>query len=144
VSATVTAGASELRLTPAIADLARLYPWVETVAADWALSARARFALHVALEEAVANAAMHGFAPEAGGEIVVRLGLDGADVVAEVEDTGRPFDPTTTSVPPRPATIAEATPGGRGLGLLRHYCRTMAYVRADGRNRLTLRVAADG
>jgi anti-sigma regulatory factor (Ser/Thr protein kinase) len=56
-----------------------------------------------------------------------------------VEDAGRPFDPGAAELPARPASLADAMPGGLGLRLLRHHCRDLSYRRTDGRNRLTLR-----
>ncbi|MDE2199329.1 MAG: ATP-binding protein [Rhodospirillales bacterium] len=128
-----------LRLRHPSDDLARLYPWLEAAAAAQRVPHELLYGMHVALEEAVANAALHGFAPGAGGEIAVSLHRSADAATLVIEDTGRPFDPTAATPPARPAQLDEATPGGRGLVLLRHYCRDIRYARAGGRNQLALR-----
>jgi anti-sigma regulatory factor (Ser/Thr protein kinase) len=128
-----------LRVGSAAADLARLYPWLDTQADARHLPKTVLARMHVALEEAVMNVAMHAFSPGEPGEITVRLDTspDGAALV--VEDSGRPFDPTAAPSPERPTSLSEARPGGLGLTLLRHYCREISYARIGDRNRLTLR-----
>lgn len=111
-----------------IAGLGRLYPWLEEQAAG--LPDTLRHAMHVALEEAVVNVAMHG-APTA---IRVRLALEATAAVLVVEDDGPAFDPVAA-----PGAGPREGPGGAGLKLLRHFCRDMGYVRDGGMNRLTLR-----
>jgi len=124
-----------LILTPGGEDLARLYPWLDERAAARRLPKPMLHGMHVALEEAAANAAMHGF-PD---EIQVRLCCSDAAATLVVEDNGRAFDPTVVSPAARPASLAETKPGGLGLMLLRHYCADVNYERAGARNRLTLR-----
>lgn len=126
-----------LRIAPADADLARLYPWLEDAAAT--LPPALRNGMHVALEEVVMNVAMHGFAPGQAGEITIRLCRAPDSAALVVEDSGHAFDPTAAAAPARATSLEEAVPGGLGLTLLRHYCRDIAYERVDGRNRLTLR-----
>ena len=133
-----------LRITSAGADLARLYPWLDAAADAAALPPSVLNGMHVALEEAVANVAMHAYPADAPGEIAIRLTRlpDGAAALT-VEDRGPPFDPTAAPAhPPHPASIQDAEPGGLGLTLMRHYCSAIAYERVDGTNRLILRFAA--
>lgn len=126
-----------LRLTPALADLARLYPWLDEVAAG--VPPGLMPGLHVVLEEAAANVAMHAYPPGQQGEIVVRLRTAPDTVELVVEDAGLPFDPTQARAGARPADAREMQVGGWGLGLIRRYCPDIAYARRDGRNVLTLR-----
>lgn len=114
-----------------MAELARLYPWLE--AAAGALPERLRHDMHVALEEAVVNVAMHGLPPGDAHGIEVRLLLDAAAAELVVEDRGPAFDPLATPEQPREG------PGGLGLRLLRRFCPEPSYRRLDGRNRLSLR-----
>ncbi len=126
-----------LHLSTDAGDLGRLYPWLDAAASS--LPGAMLHGMHVVLEEAVANVAMHGFAPGERGEITVRLDLSADAASLVVEDSGRRFDPTTAPVAERPASLWEAEPGGLGLVLLRHYCRDISYERTGDRNRLTLR-----
>ncbi len=132
---------ARLRISKAAEDLARLYPWLDEAAAAFALAPGLLEKMHVALEEAVMNVVMHADLPAAAPEILVSLHAGAGVVALVVEDGGQEFDPVAAPEKPRPKNLAEAEPGGMGLKLLRRYCSAMAYERAAGRNRLTLRFA---
>jgi anti-sigma regulatory factor (Ser/Thr protein kinase) len=135
----VAAPAAILRIGVAAADLARLYPWLDTEARVRGVPAAIVQRMHVALEEAVANVAMHAYAPAEDGEITIRLLTASDEAVLVIEDGGPAFDPTLAQPRPRAERIEDAQPGGLGLTLLRHFCGDISYRRADGRNCLTLR-----
>jgi anti-sigma regulatory factor (Ser/Thr protein kinase) len=128
-----------LRIGVALADLARLYPWLEAEAASRAVPPALAQKMHVALEEAVMNVAMHAYGPGGDGEIAIRLLAAPDAATLLIEDTGPAFDPTAAVPRERAATLAETQVGGLGLTLLRHYCKDIAYERAGERNRLSLR-----
>jgi anti-sigma regulatory factor (Ser/Thr protein kinase) len=130
--------ADMLRITPAPADLARLYPWLDEAAAPLALPKPLLNSMHVALEEAVMNVVMHGFSPEHVQEIFIHFTPEPAKAVIVVEDAGKAFDVTQATEKARPASLLDAEPGGLGIKLLRHYCKDISYARESGRNRLTL------
>lgn len=128
-----------LRVSTVIADLARVYPWLDAVADAHSVPASLLPAMHVVLEEAVANVAMHAYPTGEVGEITVRLCRDTDTIVLTVEDAGVAFDATAVSLPDRAVSLQDATPGGLGLRLIRRYCPDMTYERRDGHNQLTLR-----
>ena len=131
--------AGELHLSAGIADLARVYPWLDQIAAGIPPDLLAR--MHVVLEEAVANAALHGFPDGSQGRITIRARHLPTETVLEIEDDGIAFDPTTASPRARARSLDEVEPGGWGLGLIRAYCQTVTYRRQSGRNHLTLHFA---
>ncbi len=131
--------AAVLRIGVALEELSRLYPWLDTEAAGRAVPAALVQKMHVALEEAVMNVAMHAYGPGGDGEITIRLLPQGNAVALMIEDSGPAFDPTTAAERAAPKSLAEARPGGLGLKLLRHFCPDIGYERVDGRNCLTLR-----
>lgn len=131
--------AAVLCIGTALADLERLYPWLSTEAETRRLPPATVQKMHVALEEAVMNVAMHAYGPDATGRITIRL-LTAPDTAALViEDAGPAFDPTVAPARDRPSSLEDARPGGLGLTLLRHFCGDIGYERAGGHNRLTLR-----
>ncbi len=134
--------AAVLRIGVAVDDLARLYPWLEAAASARNLPAPMVQTMHVALEEAAMNIAMHAYGPGGDGEITIRLLATPKAASLVLEDAGPEFDPTAAPARERPASLDEATPGGLGLTLLRHYCPDIRYERTDARNRLTLRFPA--
>jgi serine/threonine-protein kinase RsbW len=86
------------------------------------------------LDELVTNIFRHG------GARTLRIAIEraGAEVEIIIEDDGRPFDPTAAVLPPIAHTLEEATPGGRGLLLVRSIASRLLYERRDGANRLTI------
>ncbi len=126
----------ELRITSAVDELARLYPWLDAAANRLSLNPNMLQAMHVALEEAVMNVAMHGYPAGEAGEIIVQLQVEANAAVLRVEDQGPRFDPVAA---PENAGPDQATPGGHGIKLLRHFCKDISYARRADRNFLTLR-----
>ena len=119
--------------------ISELTAWAEDFARRAKLAPDVSFAIQLCVEEAVANIIMHSGAGERRDDIAVELVEAGSDVLAVIEDPGRPFDPTTVAPPPQPASIAEAQAGHYGIHLIRNFASAMHYERRDGRNRLTLR-----
>jgi anti-sigma regulatory factor (Ser/Thr protein kinase) len=92
----------------------------------------------LSLEEAVTNVIKYAFADgrEHGIEVVARL--DPSEIVIEVSDDGREFDPVSAPPPDFDLPFEERPVGGLGIHLLRRLTSRMAYERAGGRNTLTL------
>lgn len=133
--------ASELHLTSALADLAQVYPWLDEVATGVPAALVSR--MHVVLEEAVANAALHGYPDGRTGHIVLRADRQPASLTLVVEDDGIPFDPTRVDrAPAQPGghgrSLADVEPGGWGLGLIRAFAGSVVYRRVEGRNVLAM------
>jgi anti-sigma regulatory factor (Ser/Thr protein kinase) len=72
------------------------------------------------------------------GEIVVRLRRRRREVVAEVEDDGRPFDPLQAPPPDLSAPLAERRVGGLGLHFVRNLMDQVSYARVGTRNILKM------
>ena len=128
-----------LRLPATAEALRELYPWLEDTGLAAGIPPAVLSRMHVAAEEAVSNAVRHGIPPGAAAEIILTLRV--ADAAAELilEDPGIPFDPAAAPLPERSRDLAEITPGGWGLGLLRRFCPQISYSRVGDANRLTLR-----
>jgi serine/threonine-protein kinase RsbW len=97
-------------------------------------SERDVFAVRLAMEEALVNAIKHGNGGDPGKEVRVSYEVTDERVLAEVEDQGPGFDPTSVPDPLLPENMER--PCGRGLLLIRAY---MTWVRYNDRgNRVTL------
>lgn len=85
-------------------------------------------ALHLALHELCANIIEHAYAKEHGHmAITLTLALQPQRFIAEMLDTGCPFDPTLV---PEPDLLSEH---GRGLALLRSLMDEITYYARTGR-----------
>ncbi len=96
------------------------------------------FRLDVCLNEALANVIEHG-----GHDAVlapVRLCLEsdvddsGGQAALMISDAGQAFNPLTATPKALPCSLAEASPGGLGLGLMRGFADEVVYAHRQGRN----------
>ena len=95
--------------------------------------------INVALDEVLSNIISYGYGPEERGEIHIRLAHRPGEILAEVEDTGRPFDPMQAPPPELPATLQARRIGGLGIHFIKSLADEVRYMRAGGKNRLQLR-----
>lgn len=79
-----------------------------------------------AVREAVANAIKHGNKSDASKQVRVDFGLEGDEVVIEVQDEGVGFDPDRV---PNPLAVENLLkPNGRGILLIREFMDRVEYV----------------
>jgi anti-sigma regulatory factor (Ser/Thr protein kinase) len=97
--------------------------------------------LDLCLNEALANVVGHG---RCDAPIELRLDTladdQGPGARVTVIDQGPGFDATLATGAQRPASLAEAEPGGLGLLMIRSFSDTLDYRRLDGRNHLSFGV----
>ncbi|TAL09747.1 MAG: ATP-binding protein [Porticoccaceae bacterium] len=96
---------------------------------------RPRFQAELVFEELVTNALRHG-GLDRDHPVEVAVSLAPEHVMLVVSDRGRPFNPLEQPDPTRATTLAEAKAGGLGIILLRKAASSLAYERANGRNRV--------
>ena len=134
--------ARRLTLRGRLEDLARVWPWVETLAATYAIPAALLFSVNLCLEEALSNIVRHGYGGGSALPITIDFAETGSDGIAFViEDRAGPFDPLEFSCrqeAPPPASIEDFEPGGQGIRLLRKFSGSLSYERLSGGNRLTI------
>jgi serine/threonine-protein kinase RsbW len=78
-----------------------------------------RFAVRLALEEALINAVKHGNRGDPSKQVAARFRVTAESVVMEVEDEGEGFDPAQVPDPLAPENLERSS--GRGLLLMRAY-----------------------
>jgi serine/threonine-protein kinase RsbW len=95
--------------------------------------------LELAIEEWATNVCRHAYRSE-GGTLSVAVRSDGEAFFVELGDDGSPFDPTAAKDPDVSLPLADRTPGGLGLMLMRRMVDAVHYRREGDRNILTLAV----
>lgn len=92
------------------------------------------FAIRLALDEALVNAVKHGNQGDPSKNVRIDFSIDGEQVVLNIEDQGKGFNPDTIPDPTDPKNLGN--PNGRGVMLMNAY---MTEVRFNGLgNRVTL------
>jgi len=122
--------------------LRQVSAWVEAQAVDWCIPEEILPRLDLCLNEVVANCVTHG-GPEVkqaplGLQLSLAASHDQTLVTLSVADSGSPFDPTSASPRARAASLADATPGGLGLVMMRDNASRLVYRRSGGRNHIDM------
>lgn len=147
-----TAQPSSLEIRPETGEIGRALSWLEAQAEQAHLPMRAMFALNLGLDETLANIVMHGFVETpgrlrdpGGGEPVVRMECASNDLGFDlvVRDNGVAFDPTAQQSGALAESLEDATLGGHGLRLMRHFLHEIRYERVGGWNILHMQVQRD-
>lgn len=119
--------------------------WLVAAADANRVPADATIRLDHCLDEALANVIAHG-GPAARASLVGlhftvrrKCGACAADLTLLYD--GVAFDPSRHEPRSRPGNLEEASLGGLGLLMLRHFADALDYSRSDGRNRLTITVS---
>ena len=131
---------SELSLPNRPEALPRLVAWIETLGERSGWPAPVVVNLNLALEEWFVNIISYAFADSAEHPIQFRLWLEGELARLEIEDDGRPFDPTAHAHVDTAAGLEQRAIGGLGIHFIRRTMAGMTYHRVNDRNILTLTV----
>jgi anti-sigma regulatory factor (Ser/Thr protein kinase) len=130
-----------IELDSRLTELSRVQPWIDELADQYGFSGDTRFAMHLCVEEALANVVMHGYRNEPGHPIVIRSSVSGHSLFFLIEDQAPSFAPVEPALPgdaTTPVSLESIEPGGNGIRLLYRFAGSVAYERfADG-NRLTI------
>jgi serine/threonine-protein kinase RsbW len=138
-NATDTTG-ERLSLRSSLSDLARVLPWIEHLAAQYAIPDNTQFAMNLCLEEVLSNVIRHGYSGQPGRPILVQFASNPRDgyFTFVVEDQAPLFDPLAAPEPPVPRSLDQTPVGGNGLRLLRQFADTVEYQATPTGNRLTI------
>ncbi|WP_222928146.1 ATP-binding protein [Luteimonas viscosa] len=125
------------------AHIAELTAAVESTLAEAGVDDARIHDARLIVEELACNALTHG-AVETEPQLRLRLQLEAARLVLELDDNGLPFDPTTAPPPDLDADLDERRVGGLGLHLVRQLADSLDYQRREDHNlvRVTLRLDA--
>jgi anti-sigma regulatory factor (Ser/Thr protein kinase) len=105
---------------------------------DRALAVEARYDIQLVFDEIAINIVHHG---RPRSDVDVRITFHDTHVILTFEDDGHPFDPRQHPDPPAPASLDNASFGGRGIMLVRRLSSHIEYeVTPQSRNVLTLAV----
>jgi len=124
----------DIHIKPDLTYIKVLLDQVENFIAD-NLPEKEVFHVLLALEEAVANIIKHG---DVRGQIHIHCMYDGERLQVEIEDQGRPFDPSQFARPDISSSLEDRKPGGLGIYFIRHYIDHVDYRYRDHKNVLTL------
>ncbi len=101
--------------------------------------------LSLALDELATNTISYGLVEAERQELRVELRIEEDEVVAQLDDTGIPFNPFEEAAEPDIHAALDDRPiGGLGVFLTKTLFPNPDYQRTDGFNRITLRAPVKG
>lgn len=120
--------------------LRRVSAWAEEKAAAWQVPEDVLQGLDLCLNELVANCISHGGPQVQQTPLTLQLAMasscDQTLLTLSIADSGKAFDPTSAVQKARATSLAEATPGGLGLLMVRQSATRLVYRRSAGRNQI--------
>lgn len=100
---------------------------------------KTRLQIDLALEEMYINIVNYAYAPDTGPmELQAGFSDDGTEVILVLKDQGIPYDPLAKEDPDVSLPADRRKIGGLGIFLVKKTMDSMAYVRQDGSNILTM------
>ena len=122
--------------------LRQVSAWLESQAMAWSIPPVVLPRLDLCLNEVIANCVTHGGPEVVEGSLALQLSMasshDQTLVTLSVADSGKAFDPTSAAPKTQALNLADATPGGLGLVMMRQNASRLAYRRNGGRNHMDL------
>lgn len=125
-----------IKLVSDISSITKLNGFVDEFCEENNLSADFSMELKLAIEESVANIISYAY-EEGDGEIEVTMKLQPEEVLVEIKDKGKEFDPTAVLEVDTSASLEERGIGGLGIHLLRSLTNSLSYRRANEYNILS-------
>ena len=132
----------QLNLRGRLAELSLVWPWIDSLAAEYALPSSVQFAIQLCLEEALSNVIRHGYGGESYRPLRIHFrAIPGKEISFAVEDGAPHFNPLETGdekPASAPQTLEDLIPGGQGVSLMRRFAGALDYEPLVEGNRLTL------
>ncbi|MFM7260084.1 MAG: ATP-binding protein [bacterium] len=122
------------------AGLELVHPEAEAALDAHGFDEGAKFAIRLAIEEAVVNAFRHGNRNDPTKSVHFKAYIDDGRASFEVEDEGPGFDPKTIPDPTEDENLE--IPSGRGVMLIKAYMSDVEYVPPGNLLRMTFRKPA--
>lgn len=120
------------------ATLPQVREFVQKTATSFGGTPDAVSELVIATNEAVTNIIRHGYSQQSG-DIELTVGRQQDQLIIQLRDRGRPFDPTTAPIPDVTLPLEKRTPGGLGVHMMRAFTDTLSYCQTEnGKNELIM------
>ena len=122
-------------------EMIKVEKWLADLSEKMQLSARTSFSLDLVMNEALINIINYGFDDNQAHPITINIEDLPDELNVEIIDDGRPFNPLQKETPELAKSLEEASIGGRGIVLLKNYCKDMNYCYSEGTNRLLMTIS---
>ncbi len=104
-----------LSITSDISNLSRVAEFVALAARESGLDERTTYNVQMAVDEAVTNVIQHAYRGAEDGRIRISCERQDDEFVVEVQDFGKPFDPSKVPTPRVHGPLSRRSVGGLGV-----------------------------
>ncbi len=122
-----------------LAEMPSLHEAVVRFSQEHHLTDDITFTLDLCIEELITNIIKYAYENDSKHFIRIDLEKTGNEVLLQICDDGRPFDPTQLPEPDLDVPLESRTIGGLGIHLVRNYVTSMEYTRDGDQNITTLK-----
>jgi anti-sigma regulatory factor (Ser/Thr protein kinase) len=133
-----TEPSSQIVMRTKLEQLLDLEHWVERLAVEFLLPPSLVHRIDLCLTELVTNLISYGYADGEVGTVRIRFWNQAEQIIIRIDDDGTPFDPTSYVPPGLSSSLADASTGGRGIRLVRHFTDELHHLPEAAGNQLTL------
>jgi serine/threonine-protein kinase RsbW len=123
----------ELEVKAKLENLAVLDDFVAEFMKQLGMKKDVTLQVRLAVSEACTNIIQHAYSGESEEPIIILCSMSGNDLVIEIRDWGKPFDPDSVPQPDTESELLERKEGGIGIFLLRKMMDDVRYVFRAGR-----------
>jgi anti-sigma regulatory factor (Ser/Thr protein kinase) len=129
----------ELSIISRSEEIGKVIDALERFGAANGISANVMHDMNVSLDEVLSNIISYAGGGDVARLIAVRLAITDRQLVANIEDDGKPFDPLTAAPPNLGVPAKDRAIGGLGIHFVRALMDHVGYVRRGDRNCLELK-----
>ena len=122
-----------LQVPSSTENLALIRDFVTTVGTQAGFSAKEVAELELAVDEACANVIEHAYGRDQTKEVSIHVKVDDDEVIIDVTDTGKGFDPDSVEQLGLDQLIAGRKSGGLGMGLMKRLMDEVRYEIIPGK-----------
>ena len=123
----------ELEVKAKLENLAVLDDFVAEFMKQLGMKKDVTLQVRLAVSEACTNIIQHAYSGESEEPIIILCSMSGNDLVIEIRDWGKSFDPDSVPQPDTESELLERKEGGIGIFLLRKMMDDVRYVFRAGR-----------
>ncbi|MDR0628583.1 MAG: ATP-binding protein [Treponema sp.] len=127
----------ELIVSATVDELEGLVEWVDEILEKEACMMKAHSQIAIVLEEIFINIARYAYSGLVGN-VRIRLGFEGPQMIMQFEDSGKAFNPLEYLALDTKAGIEQRRIGGMGIHIVRKMMDKVSYTRVDDKNVFTI------
>ncbi len=131
-------------LEDSISELLKLHRTLDSLGEKYNLPKKVIHDANIVMEEALVNIINYAYEnKEEKHKILFRLKIENGELVLNIEDDGKPFNPLSVPEPDINVPVEEREIGGLGVYLIRQLAKSVSYARHDTKNILTIKISID-